>query len=295
MWLKRYVLEFLLFFVTLRVTKPQLKETTCNLQHIDRLSSRYRWRIPVYCERIILHNDSLSDEDGAYLLNAIEEQHNARDNQRLSKGIKVLDLSWNQLGQKTARVLSNLVFAYAHLTDMYIGYNSFSEIDLKLLVDAIGRRKIKNLFRVDLSGFILSDSLVEDLARAMQSNLHFVYLTLDGCDMSTKGISYLKYGIRARRERGVPFELVKGSGAMMFSDYPIHSGSEQFILDSSVRTRSIFNEPSIRETNDTIKGCFSALGYNAGVFDEYDIEDHHGADKLSESDILVFLPNDIKR
>ena len=295
MWIFFLIVVIFILIVSQEV-EPQLRETTCNLQHIDRLSSQYEWKIPSYCERIILHNASILDDDGAFLLNAIEDQYNFRDSKKRLQGVKVLDLSWNQLGQKTASILSNLVFAYVPLTHMYIGHNNFDEKDLRSIVNAIGLRKSENLFHVSLSGLSLSESLVADLVQAIEGNLHFVYLSIDGCEISPMGIEKLKIAVRARRENGIPIEVKKGSGSITLFDYPsITASSKQFTLDSKVRTRSIFNAPSVTKTTGSIKDCFNALGHDAAIFDEYGVEDHHGADKLSESDIQTFLPNHIER
>ena len=179
---------------------------------------------------------------------------------------------------------------------MYIGHNIFGEGDLRLIVDAIGRRKCENLFHVDLSGLALSDSLVTNLVEAIKMNLNFIHLSLDGCDISVRGVNELKNAIEARRLKGVPIEVEKGSGAIMFYDYPSNKGSSQsFNFDLSVHTRSIFTVPSITKSTGSIKDCFNAIGRNPAIFDEYDIEDHDGADKISEFDILNFLPIDIER
>ena len=275
--------------------QAQEKGTNCYLEHIDRLSLQYQWKIPFYCERILLHNTSLTDDDGAFLLNAIEVQHNHRDEQKRLKGIKVLDLSWNQLGLKTAQILSNLVFTYTPLTHMYIGHNTFREGSLKLIIDAIGRRRSENLFHVDLSGLSFSDSLVSDLVRAVEVNSLFIYLSLNGCDISWEGIDKLKKAVEARREKGVPIEVERGSGAVEFFNYPFTKKSRPFNFDSKVHMRSIFNVPSVIESTGSIKDCFNAIGRNPAIFDEYGIDDHDGADKLSESDIVALLPVDIER
>lgn len=115
------------------------------------------------------------------------------------------------------------------------------------------------------------------------------------CDISWEGIDKLKKAVEARREKGVPIEVERGSGAVEFFNYPFTNKSGPFNFHSKLHIRSIFNVPSVTESTGSIKDCFNAIGRNPAIFDEYGIDDHDGADKLSESDIVALLPVDIER
>lgn len=188
--------------------------SVCYLTDIDK-TDKFLWTIPQRCSQLILSQQLLSDRELAILFRSLlplTQAHQVDTNRgrvvrsstatpqqlKPQAQLTLLDLSWNTMGSDAAQSLVQYILSEPSIEYLYVGQNPLSERDLILIANGLRTRDFKNNLHVYMEGLHITDAVASSLQKALENNLHLVYLALDNADLTDAGAKILYNAVTMR-------------------------------------------------------------------------------------------------